>query len=96
MSARPQSVNDETPVAPRLRKDQRNKIQRLIQAESHPLAALLTVRDYIKNTEFTKVTLDDEVNPTFIGITCTNPESKMATQYQFKLEPPSRLDPPTL
>jgi hypothetical protein len=96
MSARPQSVNDETPVAPRLRKDQRTKIQRLIEAESTPEAALIQVSSYVKGIELTSAFFNEESNPTSINVTCKDPESKMGTQYQFKLRQPVRIDPPTL
>jgi hypothetical protein len=93
MSARPQSINDETPVAPRLRKDQRRRISDIIRTSDAPITALYAVRNFLSTGT---ANFDNDDTPSTIQVSCVDGESKMSTQYQFKLAAPIRLDSPTL
>ena len=95
MSARPQSINDETPVAPRLRKDQRRRISDIIRTSDAPITALYAVRNFL-STGASKANFDNDSTPSTIQVSCTDQDSKMSPQYQFKLTAPIRLDSPTL
>ena len=95
MSARPQSINDETPVAPRLRKDQRRRISDIIRTSDSPITALYAVRNFL-STGSSIANFDRDDSPNTIQVSCVDGDSKMSTQYQFKLTAPIRLDSPTL
>ena len=97
MSTRPQSVNDETPAAPRLRKDQRRKINEIVRANrEYPIVALGLVRDFTKSYEGVKSAFDNDKTPTAILVTYNDTDARMLTQYQYSLEPTIILDSPTI
>lgn len=96
MSARPQSVNDETPVAPRIRRDQRRRISDIVRSSgAEPLVAIGLVRDFLKGHDV-RVAFDSETEPTAILVTANDVDTKMLTQYQYRLVPHVRLETPTL
>jgi hypothetical protein len=97
MSARPQSVNDETPAAPRLRKDQRRRINEIVrQNREFPLVAIGLVRDFTKTYEGVKTAFDNDVTPTQILVTYNDTDARMLTQYQYSLLPTIILDSPSI
>lgn len=96
MSARPQSVNDETPVAPKIRRDQRRRVSEIIRnSGAEPLVAIGLVRDFLKGHPV-RVAFDSETKPTAILVTVNDGDIKMLTQYQYRLVPHIRLETPTL
>jgi len=98
MSTRPQSVNDEIPVAKRIRRDQFRRISGIIDVNRNfPLIALGLVRDYCKGiTDVRSVSFDDPENPTEI-IVFTHPNSSIGgTEYHYNLKATIKLETPTL
>ena len=93
MSTRPESINDEALAAPRLRKDQRRRISDIIRTSDAPITALYAVRNFLSTGT---ANFDNDDTPSTIQVSCTDQDSKMSTQYQFKLFAPIRLDSPTL
>ena len=94
MSSRAQSLNDESYVAPRLRKDQREKLRILVRNNfEHPIIALGLVRDALKAYPTVSRINDDE---TGIVVTIQDTAEKMRTQYEFFFQGPNKIDPPTL
>jgi hypothetical protein len=94
MSSRAQSLNDETFIAPRLRKDQRQKLRTLVRMNyEHPIIALGLVRDALKAYPCVSMFNDDE---TSIVVTIKDDSEKMFTQYEFPFQGPIKIDPPTL
>ena len=96
MSARPQSVNDEIPVAPRIRRDQRRRVSEIVRSSgAEPLVAIGLVRDFLKG-HAVQVSFDSDTQPTAILVTAADADTKMLTQYQYRLVPHIRLETPTL
>ena len=98
MSTRPQSVNDETPIAKRIRRDQFRRISQIIDVNREfPLIALGLVRDYCKGiTDVLSVSFDNPESPKEI-IVRTNPDQTMGgTQYHYRINKVSLIEVPTL
>jgi hypothetical protein len=94
MSSRAQSLNDESFIAPRLRKDQREKLRVLVRMNyEHPIIALGLVRDALKAYP-TISRINDE--GTGIEVIIQDTSEKMRTQYEFPFMGPVKIDPPTL
>ena len=94
MSSRAQSLNDESFIAPRLRKDQREKLRVLVRMNyEHPIIALGLVRDALKAYP-TLCRINDE--GTGIEVIIQDTSEKMRTQYEFPFKGPVKIDPPTL
>ena len=94
MSTRAQSLNDESFIAPRLRKDQREKLRVLVRMNyEHPIVALGLVRDALKAYPTISRINDDE---TGIIVTIQETSEKMRTSYEFPFKGPVKIDPPTL
>ena len=94
MSSRTQSLNDESFIAPRLRKDQREKLRVLVRMNyEHPIVALGLVRDALKAYP-TICRINDE--ETGIEVIIQDTSEKMRTQYEFPFLAPTKIDPPTL
>ncbi len=74
MSTRPQSVNDEMPVAKRIRRDQFKRVKAIVDTNSRfPQIALGLVRDYLKgNPDIRSVYFDNTDSPTEIIIHTAN------------------------
>ena len=98
MSTRPQSVNDETPIAKRIRRDQFRRISQIIDVNREfPLIALGLVRDYCKGiTDVHSISFDNSESPKEI-IVRTHPDQTMGgTQYHYRLNKVLKLEIPTL
>jgi len=94
MSSRAQSLNDESFIAPRLRKDQREKLRTLVRMNyEHPLIALGLVRDALRAYPTISRINDDN---TGIIVTIQETSEKMRTSYEFPFTGPIKIDPPTL
>jgi hypothetical protein len=94
MSSRAQSLNDESFIAPRLRKDQREKLRVLVRMNyEHPIIALGLVRDALKAYPTLCRINDDQ---TGIEVIIQDTNEKMRTQYEFPFMGPVKIDPPTL
>ena len=93
--ARGISLNDEMIIAPRLRKDQREKIRTLTKTNGKfPIVAEGLVRDFLKGNTNAKVLLDDD--QTCLKVTVYDEAEKVATLYEFRFEDYVRLESPTL
>lgn len=98
MSTRPQSVNDETPIAKRIRRDQFRRISQIINVNSEfPLIALGLVRDYCKGiSDILSISFDSQESPKEI-IVRTKPDQTMGgTQYHYRLNRVLKLEIPSL
>jgi hypothetical protein len=93
--ARGISLNDEMIIAPRLRKDQREKIRTITKTNGKfPIVAEGLVRDFLKGNTNSKVLLDDDL--TCLKVTVYDEAEKVATLYEFRFEDYVRLESPTL
>jgi len=93
--ARGISLNDETIIAPRLRKDQREKIRTIVRVNGEfPLVALGLVRDALKGYPEAKSRIADD-NDSII-VTMFDTAEKIYTDYSFNFKQHIKLDPPTL
>lgn len=98
MSTRPQSVNDETPIAKRIRRDQFRRISQIIDVNrAFPLIALGLVRDYCKGIgDVQTVQFDSTESPQEI-IVRTHPDQTIGgTQYHFRINRIGLIEVPTL
>lgn len=95
--ARGISLNDEMIIAPRLRKDQREKIRTITKTNGKfPIVAEGLVRDFLKGNTNAKVLLDNETEPTCLKVTIYDEAEKVATLYEFRFEDYVRIESPTL
>jgi hypothetical protein len=96
MSARPQSVNDEAPVAKRLRRDQIRRCQTIIDVNrAFPEISFGLIRDYLKgNPDVESIYFNEERTHIVIRTRWFNGIG--GTEYFLKLQRPIRLETPTL
>lgn len=93
--ARGISLNDESIIAPRLRKDQREKIRTLVRTNSEfPIVALGLVRDALKSYPEAKTRFTDD--ETGIIVTMYDEAEKIYTDYEFPFKAPIKGIAPTL
>jgi hypothetical protein len=89
------SLNDEMVIAPRLRKDQREKIRVLTKTNGKfPIVAQGLVRDFLKGYPNTNVLIDDD--QTCLKVTIYDEAEKVSTIYEFRFEDYVKLESPTL
>jgi hypothetical protein len=89
------SLNDESIIAPRLRKDQREKIRTLVRTNGDfPIVALGLVRDALKGYPEAKTRIADD-NQSII-VTMFNSNEKIYTDYQFNFKAYVKGIAPTL
>lgn len=86
------SLNDEAIIAPRLRKDQREKMRSLAR-NNEPLIALGLIRDALKGYSAKSTISEDE---TSIVVTMRDDVEKVETNYEFPFKLAIKCDPPTL
>jgi hypothetical protein len=98
MSARPQSVNDEMPIARRIRRDQFKRIKTIVDVNSKfPVIALGLVRDYLKgNPDIRSIYFDNPEAPTEIIVGTVSNNGLGGTEYHYRLSKPLRLESPSL
>jgi hypothetical protein len=93
--ARGISLNDESIIAPRLRKDQREKIRTLVRTNSNfPLVALGLVRDALKGYPEAKTRISDDSDS--IIVTMFDQSEKIYTDYAFNFKQYIKIEAPTL
>ncbi len=93
--ARGISLNDESIIAPRLRKDQREKIRTLVRTNAEfPIIALGLVRDALKGYPQAKTRIADD-NDSII-VTMFDQAEKIYTDYAFNFYQYTRMEAPTL
>ena len=93
--ARGISLNDETIIAPRLRKDQREKIRTLVRTNGDfPLVALGLVRDALKGYPQAKTRISDESDS--IIVTMYDEAERVYTNYSFNFKQHIKGIAPTL
>jgi hypothetical protein len=98
MSTKPQSVNDETPIAKRIRRDQFKRVKGIIDANrSFPIIALGLVRDYFKgNSDIRSIYFDNPDSPKEIIVSTHSNKGIGGTEYHYSIQRPIRLETPTL
>jgi hypothetical protein len=98
MSTRPQSLNDEMPIAKRIRRDQFRRVGSIIDANCQfPIIALGLVRDYFKgNPDIRAIYFDDQENPKTIIVHTAASGGLEGTEYHYALKKDQRLETPTL
>ena len=93
--ARGISLNDETIIAPRLRKDQREKIRTLVRTNGDfPLVALGLVRDALKGYPQAKTRISDDSDS--IIVTMYDEAERVYTDYSFNFKQYIKGIAPTL
>lgn len=93
--ARGISLNDETIIAPRLRKDQREKIRTLVRTNGDfPLVALGLVRDALKGYPQAKTRISDDSDS--IIVTMYDEAERVYTNYSFNFKQYIKGIAPTL
>jgi hypothetical protein len=97
MSARPFSLNDESPVAVRIRRDQFRRIRSIVDANRQfPQIALGLVRDYAKGvSDIQLVKFDNEEHPTNIIVYTRSTQDLHSTEYHYRLQLPHPVETPT-
>jgi hypothetical protein len=89
------SLNDESIIAPRLRKDQREKIRTLVRTNSDfPIVALGLVRDSLKNYPEARTRISDDGDS--IIVTMFDSGEKIYTDYSFNFKQYIKGIAPTL
>jgi hypothetical protein len=98
MSTRPFSLNDESPIAKRIRRDQFRRVRQIVTTNSeHPVIALGLVRDYFKNNpDVRSIRFDSVDTPTQIIVETADHMGLGGTQYQFALYSLAKILAPTL
>jgi hypothetical protein len=93
--ARGISLNDESIIAPRLRKDQREKIRAIVRTNGDfPIVALGLVRDALKSYPEASSRISDDSDS--IIVTMFDQAEKIYTDYSFNFKQYVRGVAPTL
>lgn len=105
MSARPNSLNDEMPSNPSIRRDQYKRIKGIVDVHrNRPLLARDLVRDYCKGIDKVKTVFlfPSESEPTELRVCSEGLRSEsmstitLSTWYTFPFAQNEILEPPTL